>query len=217
MIKWETLKLTTITMPMKSYYSWLIPVLLVTFIFVAGPILIESSKIEEGQEPNTYMEKHGTAIATICGLIAVFLLYILQYSMNINEHYKITVEIENPNINIEELVDTPTLTSIEKYINNESGEEQDKSQKYISYFRKSNTKLYTENNKTYFTTIIYKPFYERYKSPEQFKEELSWLVDYTIECINKYPRAYPENKEAMKEFTEKYATDKIKISKFEDI
>lgn len=38
MAKWETLKLTTITLPMKHQYFWLIPFMLVMFLLTYGLI-----------------------------------------------------------------------------------------------------------------------------------------------------------------------------------
>lgn len=73
MINWGTLKLTTITLPMKSQYSWFIPFLIFIFSIVAGPLSIALSETEEGQKPNDYIEKHGVTIAWVCGLITVLL------------------------------------------------------------------------------------------------------------------------------------------------
>lgn len=216
MINWETLKLTTITLPMKSQYSWFIPFLIVIFVIVAGPLSITFSETEEEQKPNAYMEKHGTSIAWICGLIAVLLFYALQYGLNQNAHYKVTVELNNPNIPTENLIETPSLSAIEKQYNIGCSEGDESLESAIVYFRKPDTKIYKEQGKIYFTTVIFKSFYERYKSPEQFKGDLSTLISYTIDILNKYPRAYPENKDAMREFTEKHATDKIAMPKFED-
>ena len=216
MINWETLKLTTITLPMKSQYSWFIPFLIAIFIIVAGPLSIALSETEEGQKPNAYIEKHGATIAWVCGLITVLFFYTLQYCLNQNAHYKVTVELNNPNIHTENLIETPTLSAIEKQYNIDCSEGDESLESAIVYFRKPDTKIYKEQGKIYFTTVIYKSFYARYKSPEQFKGDLSTLISYTINLLNKYPRAYPENKDAMREFTEKHATDKIAMPKFED-
>lgn len=216
MINWETLKLTTITLPMKSQYSWFIPFLIVIFVIVAGPLSIAFSETEEGKKSNTYMEKHGTSMAWVCGLIAVIFFYALQYGLNQNAHYKVTVELNNPNIHTENLIETPSLSAIEKQYNIGCSEEESPLEAASVYFRKPDTKIYKEQGKIYFTTVIFKSFYERYKSPEQFKGDLSTLISYTINLLNKYPRAYPENKDAMREFTEKHATDKIAMPTFED-
>lgn len=217
MINWETLKLTTITLPMKSQYSWFIPFLIFIFSIVAGPLSIALSETEEGQKPNAYIEKHGVTIAWVCGLITVLFFYTLQYCLNQNAHYKVTVELNNPNIHTENLIETPILSAIEKQYNIEYSEGDESLYSAIVYFRKPDTKIYKEQGKIYFTTVIFKSFYERYKSPEQFKGDLSTLISHTTDLLNKYPRAYPENKEAMKEFTEKYATDKITMPKFEGV
>lgn len=220
MINWETLKLTTITLPMKSQYSWFIPFLIFIFSIVAGPLSLDPEALgveDKEQKIKTFFEKHQVAIATTCGLIAVLFFYILQYGLNQNAHYKVTVELNNPNIHTENLIETPTLSAIEKQYNIECSEGDESLYSASVYFRKPDTKIYKEQGKIYFTTVIFKSFYERYKSPEQFKGDLSTLISHTTDLLNKYPRAYPENKEAMKEFTEKYATDKITMPKFEGV
>lgn len=83
-----------------------------------------------------------------------------------------------------------------------------------SYFRKATTKLYKEADKIYYT--IWKYFYDIYKTPEQFKSELSELIQYTVKGTNRYIKEITVAKAAMQKFTEKHATDKITMPKFED-
>lgn len=142
--------------------------------------------------------------------------YTLQYCLNQNAHYKVKVELNNPNIHTENLIETPTLSAIEKQYNIECSEGNESLESAIVYFRKSDTKIYKEQGKIYFTTVIYKSFYARYKSPEQFKGDLSILINYTTDLLRKYPRTSPENKEAIKKFTEQHTTDKITMPTFED-
>lgn len=217
MIKWGTLKLTTITLPMNTQYIWLIPAMLLTFILVFLIVAIPMYEfVEEGIKTQERKEKQGKSIPIIMGIIAVIIIYAITTNLYKDTHYKITVEIDNPTIKMENLSETPTLKQLNDYFYAETIKAVNQPTSDISYFRKANTKLYKETDKIYFTTVIWKGFYENYKTPEQFKNELSGLIDYTVTWANRYIKENTVDKAAMQKFTEQHATDTKTMPKFEE-
>lgn len=216
MIKWQTLKLTTITLPMKTQYIWLIPFMLVMFLLTYGLIacLIDDCA-EAGVITQCSKEKNESIIATIIGILGAIILYNIVFSINTDAHYKVTVEIDNPTIKMENLSETPTLKQLNDYFYSETIKAVNQPTSDIGYFRKANTKLYKEADKIYFTTVIWKDFYENYKTPEQFKSELSGLIQYTVKWANRYIKETTVDKAAMQKFTEQHTTDTKTMSKFE--
>lgn len=155
-------------------------------------------------------------IATIIGILGAIILYNIVSSINTDAHYKVTVEINNPAIKMENLSETPTLKQLNAYFYAETIKAVNQPTSDISYFRKANTKLYKEADKIYFTTAIWKGVYGNYKTPEQFKNELSGLIQYTVTWANRYIKETTVDKAAMQKFTEQHATDTKTMPKFEE-
>lgn len=217
MINWETLKLTTITLPMKHQYFWLIPFMLVMFLLTYGLIAcIIDDCAEAGVITQDSKEKNEPIIATIIGILVAIIIYNIVSAMNTDSHYKVTVEIDNPTIEMENLSETPTLKQLNDYFYAETIKAVNQPTSDISYFRKANTKLYKEADKIYFTTVIWKGTYGNYKTPEQFKNELSGLIQYTVKWVNRYIKEQTVDKAAMRKFTEQHVTDTKTMPKFEE-
>lgn len=218
MIKWQTLKLTTITLPMKTQYIWLIPFMLLMFILIYLIVAIPIYEFEEeGIITQESKEKQGKSLPIIMGIIAAIISYVITSSLYKDTHYRITVEIDNPTIKMENLSETPTLKQLNAYFYAETIKAVNQPTSDIRYFRKANTKLYKEADKIYFTTVIWKGTYGNYKTPEQFKNELSGLIQYTVKWANRYIKEQTVDKAAMRKFTEQHVTDTKTMPKFEEV
>lgn len=217
MINWETLKLTTTTLPMKIQYIWLIPFMLLIFVLTYLMVAITIDEVaEEGIITQDSKEKHEKSLPIILGIIAAILIYTIATSIYKDAYYKITVELDNPTLQMGNLSETPTLKQLNSYFYSETIKATNQPTCDTCYFRKANTKLYKESDKIYFTTVIWKDFYGRYKTPEQFKNELSGLIEYTVTWANRYIKEITVDKAAMQKFTEEHATDTKTMPKFED-
>lgn len=219
MINWETLKLTTTSIPMSNYYIWLIPLLIVIFILGASIILFLPGTVED----KTPIEKETgnknlLIIALIVGTLFTMFFYKMIKNVTEGEYYKITVEIENPEMTAEQLAKMPKIPVFRlpieeetKTINKRKSYSIDNTNQIESYNLKY-TKIYPENGKLYFTTILGKPYYVDYPKPEYFKNDITKLVKYASEQI----LSHIPSEETMKDFTEQHATDTKTMPKFEE-
>lgn len=214
MVNWETLRL--IPTPESVNEIIICMILLNAMLFVISWLatIIVISIATDGINEETPSKKNKKI--KIYQYTVIFMLMVFVSSGYLNKakerYYTINVAITTEEVKAQEIYNIKEIEKFSETLIRQKNKEYQETffnlypeykYKTISNYFSRYTKLKNENGKITFTTKLDKSDYEKYETPEEFKNDIETLAKYTIEYTKDQIKKRPE---IMNNFTKEHLT-----------
>lgn len=214
MINWGTLKLIPTPESNNEIIICLILINAMMFIMAWLTTSVILAIVTDGIDEETKSKKHKKLTIYQYTIIFIFMAFVSSgYLKQAKErYYTINVAITTEEVKAQEIYNIQEIEKFSETLIRQKNKEYRETffnlypeykYKTISNYFSRYTKLKNENGKIIFTTKLDKSDYEKYETPEEFKNDIETLAKYTIEYTKDQIKKRPE---IMEQFTKEHLT-----------